>query len=202
MSRATGHHAVRALLLGVLAAGAVQLLTGCGNSPEMVAPTPVESGAGVAEAREAILRHIETEDLSPDEVRDWIDFSERLKSSVKQDMSFWGRLERAIRNPWVAFGFIAQATFMMRFVLQIIASERKKRSYVPVAFWYLSLAGGLMLFIYALQRRDPVFVFGQGLGIVIYARNLVLIYRRKDTLRNKLDERSQRNGAEEGGLAS
>ena len=145
------------------------------------------------EARQQILQHTTNQELSLDEINEWLEFSEEVKNSVKSGMSFPRRIERAIRNPWVFFGFFAQATFMMRFVLQLIASERKKRSYVPVAFWYLSLAGGLMLFVYALQRRDPVFVLGQGLGILIYARNLVLIYRRKDNLNNVLEERNRRN---------
>ncbi|MCK4660772.1 MAG: lipid-A-disaccharide synthase N-terminal domain-containing protein [Phycisphaerae bacterium] len=78
---------------------------------------------------------------------------------------------------------MAQFAFMMRFVLQLIASERKKRSYVPVAFWYLSLVGGTMLFIYAFKLRDPVFILGQGLGCLIYIRNLLLIRKRKWALR-------------------
>ena len=76
---------------------------------------------------------------------------------------------------WVLFGLLAQALFMMRFLVQWIASERARRSVVPVAFWYFSLAGGLTLLAYAVHRRDPVFILGQGLGTVIYLRNLWLI---------------------------
>ena len=85
----------------------------------------------------------------------------------------------ALLNPLGLFGLAAQATFMLRFVVQWYASEQRGRSYVPVAFWYLSLAGGLMLFAYAFFRKDPVIMLGQALGIAIYARNLVLIYSRK-----------------------
>lgn len=81
-------------------------------------------------------------------------------------------------DPWVLFGFFAQGLFMGRFVLQWIASEQRGRSHVPVGFWWLSLAGGLGLFVYALKQGDPVFVFGQLLGCVIYLRNLWLIYGR------------------------
>ena len=81
---------------------------------------------------------------------------------------------------WLLFGFGAQGLFMLRFVVQWIASERKKRSVVPVAFWWLSLAGGLSLLVYSIHRRDPVFMFGQGLGCAIYIRNLVLIHRQQD----------------------
>nr|WP_319249956.1 lipid-A-disaccharide synthase N-terminal domain-containing protein [uncultured Celeribacter sp.] len=77
---------------------------------------------------------------------------------------------------WVVFGLLAQLMFTARFLVQWIASERAKDSVMPVAFWYFSLAGGVMLLTYALYRRDPVFVLGQSLGVVIYARNLWLIY--------------------------
>ncbi len=80
---------------------------------------------------------------------------------------------------WVILGFVAQGLFMMRFVIQWIASERVGRSIVPVAFWFFSVGGGFLLFIYSLQRRDPVFIAGQGLGLLIYARNLWLIFREK-----------------------
>lgn len=76
---------------------------------------------------------------------------------------------------WVLLGFLAQACFTMRFVVQWIASERAKRSVVPVAFWFFSLFGGGLLFIYAIQRQDPVFIAGQGMGLIIYVRNLWLI---------------------------
>ena len=80
---------------------------------------------------------------------------------------------------WVLFGMFAQALFMMRFLVQWIASERARQSVVPVAFWYFSLAGGLTLLAYAIHRRDPVFIFGQALGTVIYLRNLWLIHAAK-----------------------
>jgi lipid-A-disaccharide synthase-like uncharacterized protein len=76
---------------------------------------------------------------------------------------------------WVLLGFLAQACFTMRFVVQWIASERAKRSVVPIAFWFFSLFGGSLLFIYAIQRQDPVFIAGQGMGLIIYIRNLWLI---------------------------
>ena len=80
-------------------------------------------------------------------------------------------------NWWVALGFLAQAMFFMRFAVQWVASERVGRSVVPTSFWIFSIIGGALLFIYALQRRDPVFIAGQGLGLLIYARNLQFIWR-------------------------
>lgn len=81
---------------------------------------------------------------------------------------------------WVIFGFAAQMMFTARFLIQWIASERARQSVMPVLFWYFSLAGGVMLLAYALYRRDPVFVLGQSLGVVIYARNLWLIRSSRD----------------------
>ncbi|MEN6437464.1 MAG: lipid-A-disaccharide synthase N-terminal domain-containing protein [Syntrophobacter sp.] len=82
-------------------------------------------------------------------------------------------------------GFTAQGLFSGRFLVQWIASEREGKSVVPLAFWYLSVLGGGMLFIYAILRRDPVFILGQGGGLFIYARNLYLIYRERARERQK-----------------
>jgi lipid-A-disaccharide synthase-like uncharacterized protein len=79
---------------------------------------------------------------------------------------------------WLAVGLLGQALFSARFVVQWIASERRKRSVVPRAFWYFSVGGGLTLLAYAIYRRDPVFIIGQGAGLFVYARNLWFIYRR------------------------
>jgi lipid-A-disaccharide synthase-like uncharacterized protein len=78
---------------------------------------------------------------------------------------------------WVAFGFAAQLMFTGRFAVQWFASERAGRSVVPTSFWYLSVMGGLLLLIYAVYRRDPVFIAGQAAGLFVYARNLVFIRR-------------------------
>jgi len=80
---------------------------------------------------------------------------------------------------WVIVGLVAQAMFMMRFVVQWVASERVGRSIVPVAFWFFSVAGGAMLLVYSIVRQDPVFIAGQSLGLLIYFRNLYLIFREK-----------------------
>jgi lipid-A-disaccharide synthase-like uncharacterized protein len=77
----------------------------------------------------------------------------------------------------VAFGLAAQALFMARFVVQWIASERAGRSVVPMAFWFLSLAGGLMLVIYGVVRAEPVILVGQAPALMIYARNIILARR-------------------------
>jgi lipid-A-disaccharide synthase-like uncharacterized protein len=78
---------------------------------------------------------------------------------------------------WLGIGLLGQALFSARFLVQWIASERRKRSVVPLAFWYFSVGGGVTLLAYAIYRRDPVFILGQGAGLFVYARNLWLIYR-------------------------
>lgn len=80
---------------------------------------------------------------------------------------------------WLIIGFIGQALFSMRFIVQWIASERKGESIIPTLFWYFSLAGGLTLLAYAIYKQDPVFILGQSAGAFIYIRNLVLIFRKK-----------------------
>jgi lipid-A-disaccharide synthase-like uncharacterized protein len=76
---------------------------------------------------------------------------------------------------WLLLGFGGQVLFMGRFVLQWFVSERQQKSVIPVSFWYLSIAGALVLLVYAMHRHDPVFTAGQGLGVAIYLRNLHLI---------------------------
>lgn len=88
-------------------------------------------------------------------------------------------------NIWLAVGFLGQALFASRFLVQWLHSERVKRSVIPVAFWYFSLCGGAVLLSYALYRQDPVFIVGQCTGLLIYTRNLYFIMReRRDALAN------------------
>ena len=81
-------------------------------------------------------------------------------------------------NPWIALGLSAQLLFFLRFFVQWIVSEKKKQSTIPISFWYLSIAGSLLLLIYSIYRKDVVFILGQSVGSFIYMRNLILIYRR------------------------
>lgn len=81
---------------------------------------------------------------------------------------------------WLIIGFIGQLLFSMRFLVQWLQSERKRKSVVPVEFWYFSLAGGATLLAYALHKLDPVFIIGQLSGLFIYARNLQMILRERD----------------------
>jgi lipid-A-disaccharide synthase-like uncharacterized protein len=83
---------------------------------------------------------------------------------------------------WLLLGFFAQFLFFSRFLVQWIVSERRGASTIPVSFWYLSLAGGILLFSYAVHIKDPVFVLGQACGLIVYVRNLMLIGRAKRNL--------------------
>lgn len=85
---------------------------------------------------------------------------------------------------WIAIGFLGQGLFFMRWVVQWLASERSAQSQVPITFWYLSLIGGLITLAYAIYRKDPVFIAGQGVGTFVYLRNLMLIYRPNGKLGN------------------
>jgi lipid-A-disaccharide synthase-like uncharacterized protein len=88
-----------------------------------------------------------------------------------------------IETIWLAIGFLGQAIFFMRWVVQWWASERSAESHVPVAFWYMSLIGGLITLAYAVYRKDPVFIAGQCIGSFVYLRNLMLLSRPNRTPR-------------------
>ena len=80
---------------------------------------------------------------------------------------------------WLAIGLLGQGIFSARFIVQWLVSEKEKRSVIPVAFWYLSLLGGITLLLYSIYKQDPVFILGQSTGVFIYSRNLYLIQRER-----------------------
>ena len=82
---------------------------------------------------------------------------------------------------WITIGLIGQGLFFMRFFIQWLKSEFEKKSVIPIAFWYFSLAGGSVLLIYAIHLRDPIFILGQAMGLLIYVRNLYLVRATKKT---------------------
>jgi lipid-A-disaccharide synthase-like uncharacterized protein len=91
---------------------------------------------------------------------------------------------------WLIIGFMGQGIFTARFLVQWIASEKKRDSVVPIAFWWLSLLGGFNLLAYAIYRRDPVIIAGQSMGMVVYVRNLMLIMKG----RRKAERRASARG--------
>src|SRR5262245_41337935 len=82
---------------------------------------------------------------------------------------------------WVLLGFVAQALFTLRFVVQWIASAPAGPSVIPLAFWFFSIGGGILLLVYALYRKDPVFIAGQSFGVFVYLRNLYFVMRDRRT---------------------
>ena len=84
---------------------------------------------------------------------------------------------------WLLIGLLAQGLFASRFIIQWFKSELEGRSVIPVAFWYCSIGGGVVLLAYAIYKADPVFISGQGLGLIVYGRNLFLIFRERAALR-------------------
>ena len=85
-----------------------------------------------------------------------------------------------VKLTWlVVIGYAGQLLFTMRFVVQWIATERARKSVIPVAFWFFSIGGGLLLFGYALAIKDPVFILGQGFGVFVYLRNLYFVYHER-----------------------
>ena len=82
-------------------------------------------------------------------------------------------------NIWLAIGFLGQVIFGARFVVQWIYSEIKKKSVIPISFWHLSIIGSLVLLAYAFYRKDPIFILGFSLNLIIYFRNLFLVYKEK-----------------------
>lgn len=109
-------------------------------------------------------------------------------ASIFGDLAAWFKTVFVDQfSGWVVLGFFAQFCFTMRFVVQWIASEKAKRSVVPVAFWFFSLFGGSLLLLYAIHRQDPVFIAGQGLGLLIYIRNLSLIANERKAVRSGTD---------------
>lgn len=87
-------------------------------------------------------------------------------------------------NYLLIIGFLGQGLFSGRFLIQWIASERQRKSVVPLAFWYFSIGGGALLLIYAIKKKDPVFILGQAGGLIVYLRNLYLIH--KESSRRKV----------------
>ena len=90
----------------------------------------------------------------------------------------------SVDHVWLAIGFLGQALFASRFIIQWFKSEMEGRSVIPISFWYCSVAGGVVVLAYAIYKRDPVFIIGQASGLFVYSRNLYLIFRERALLRH------------------
>jgi len=101
-----------------------------------------------------------------------------LTAEAEGSAQWKNELWNNIVDPWFIFGMGAQGLFFLRFIIQWIVSEKRKRSTIPVVFWYISLAGAAATFVYAVHEAQPVFMLAQVLACIIYIRNLMLIYQR------------------------
>jgi lipid-A-disaccharide synthase-like uncharacterized protein len=95
-----------------------------------------------------------------------------------------------LQRPLVIFGFAAQFVFFLRFVVQWFESERRGRSHIPIAFWYLSILGGVMILVYSALEKNLVFTCASILSLGIYIRNLMLIYRRHARIQTRRHRRT------------
>ncbi len=84
-----------------------------------------------------------------------------------------------VDHVWLTVGFLGQALFASRFIIQWFKSELVGRSVIPLSFWYCSMGGGIVLLAYAIFKQDPVFITGQATGLIVYSRNLYLIFRER-----------------------
>jgi lipid-A-disaccharide synthase-like uncharacterized protein len=89
---------------------------------------------------------------------------------------------------WLMLGFLGQLVFSGRFIVQWVVSEKKKQSVIPIAFWWLSLVGSLLLLAYSIHREDLVFILGQSMGFIVYTRNLQMV------LSKRKHEKAQKTG--------
>ena len=96
-----------------------------------------------------------------------------------ETLANWLGAETRTELAWILIGLGGQLLFMMRFLVQWVVSEKAKRSVIPVAFWWLSIGGAVVLLAYAIYRTDPVFILGQSMGFFVYARNLWLIHAKR-----------------------
>ena len=99
-------------------------------------------------------------------------------------------VEQIIPKWLLILGFSGQIAFSLRFIVQWVRSEIKKESHIPIAFWYFSIIGGILLLLYAIFRKDPVIIVGQGMGLIVYARNLRLIHKKKDSCKSQVASRT------------
>jgi len=84
-----------------------------------------------------------------------------------------------MKDPWAIIGWAGQIVFGSRFIVQWVASERQKKSVIPVSFWYLSMVGSLLLLAYGFYVKQPVYIAGYLFNCVVYVRNLHLIHNQQ-----------------------
>jgi len=164
--------ALAAMLVLTAAASASPVRRGDGATRGAAATAPTKD----AEQLRAEIRVLEAE----------LAALETGRADERGGQGFWQRLGEKLTRllpitalgwVWFVVGFGGEFIFFLRFVVQWIASERRKRTVVPLAFWHLSLVGTGLVLAYALYRIDPVFILAYSLNVFIYVRNLVIARR-------------------------
>ena len=168
----------------ILLLGLIPFMVGLQAAPAPTAPVTIEGWQEEVELVETSDGDLVYRLKSPDgrtEILTPLQFAKR-HFQREQGRSLINRLFN-ITSPigllWVAIGLLGQALFTGRMLVQWVASERRRRSTIPVIFWWMSLLGASMLLAYFIWRKDIVGILGQGLGWMIYIRNLALIYGRR-----------------------
>ena len=88
----------------------------------------------------------------------------------------WEKLQT---DHWVWVGYGGQAIFFSRWIVQWIVSEKAGKSEIPLAFWWISITGGSITLLYAYVKAEPVLFLGQILALIMYTRNLMLVYKER-----------------------
>jgi lipid-A-disaccharide synthase-like uncharacterized protein len=153
--------------------GAAQLELVIANRKLKVEQRPAENAPGHFEYRFRNWSEKGTAWIDEQEYQTTIMENADLKE-LSWVLQFWNVSSYA-NLAWVALGLGGQLVFAGRMIIQWLASEKKRQSVVPPAFWYMSLAGGLCLTAYFVWRHDPVGVLGQAMGLVVYVRNIRLL---------------------------
>ena len=170
----------------ILLLGLVPFMAGLQAPPSPTAPVTIDGWQEDVELVETLDGGLVYRLKSPDgqiEILTPLQFAKR-HFQREQSRSLVNRLFN-ITSPigllWVGIGLLGQALFTGRMLVQWVASERRRRSTIPVIFWWMSLLGASMLLAYFIWRKDIVGILGQGLGWLIYLRNLGLIYGRNSS---------------------
>ncbi len=102
----------------------------------------------------------------------------KCESNISPWARYWHGFEDKFKNPFILLGLIGQFLFTSRFFVQWLASEREKRSVMPVSFWWISVFGSGLELAYGILTKEPVIILGQ-IGFFTYIRNLYLIFKER-----------------------
>ncbi len=160
--------------------GAITVEYRAGGTRGVLEAAP-EAATGAVTIRFLSTRSKHPRALTVEEAREIFppEIFENLTTPRRNRVFAWLNITSWVGVVWLGIGLLGQLLFSGRMVLQWITSERKRQSVITESFWWFSLGGSVFLFSYFVWRQDPVALLGQASGVVIYARNLRLIYKRR-----------------------